>query len=47
MAIIGQNHEFSTLSHNEEVISYRQAEGLKAKLTSDALTAAVLKLKSN
>ena len=47
MAGIGQTHEFSSLSHNEEVISYLQVEGLKAKVTNDALAAVVLKLKSS
>jgi hypothetical protein len=47
MAGIGQTHEFSSLSHNEEVISYLQAEELKVEATSDTLGAAFLKLESN
>ena len=47
MALIDQNHEFSSLSHNDEFISYLQAEGLKAGVTSDTLGAAFLKLESN
>ena len=41
MKVIQQNHEFSPLSHNEEVISYLQAEGIKAGVTLDVLVAAV------
>jgi hypothetical protein len=47
MALIGQNHKFSSSIHNEELISYLQAEALKAEVTSDTLGAAFLKLESN
>lgn len=41
MKVIHQNHEFSSLSHNEEVIPYLQVEGIKAGVTLDVLVAVV------
>lgn len=47
MAVTHQNHKVSTLSLNEKVILYLQVERLKAGVITEALSASVLKLKSN
>ena len=47
MAVTHQNHKVSSLSLNEEVILHLQMERIKAGVITEALTASVLKLKSN